>query len=81
MADMIMELCCPIIIVALGAHCTINHTLLTVRYAQAHGFYLGIIISGLTLGVDPVADLNPQVIKELSGVPLLGVMPYSPLLM
>jgi len=79
MADMIRELRCPIIIVARGSLGTINHTLLTVRYAQAQGIpILGVIISGLNQGVDPVADLNPWVIKELSGVPLLGVMPFSP---
>lgn len=79
MADMIRELGCPIIIVARGSLGTINHTLLTVRYAQAQGIpILGVIISGLNQGDDPVADLNPWVIKELSGVPLLGVVPFSP---
>jgi len=78
MSDMIRDLRCPIIIVARGSLGTINHTLLTVRYAQSQGIpVLGVIISGLNLGDDPVADLNPWVIKELSGVPVLGVMPFS----
>ncbi|MCL5982174.1 MAG: dethiobiotin synthase [Firmicutes bacterium] len=77
-ADLIRELGCPILIVARGSLGTINHTLLTVHYARAQGIpILGVIINGLTQGEDPVADLNPRIIKELSGVPLFGVIPYS----
>jgi len=77
-ADFIKELGCPIIIVARGSLGTINHTLLTVRYAQSRGIpVLGVVVNGLKPEADPVENLNPWVIKELCGVPLLGVIPYS----
>lgn len=79
MADLALEMGCPVLIVARGSLGTINHTILTVRYAQARGIpILGVVINGLKPGADPVEELNPRVIKELSGVPLLGVVPYSP---
>lgn len=78
MADLVRELGCPLLIVARGSLGTINHTLLTVKYAQYQGIpILGVVINNLSQGNDPVAELNPWVIQELSGVPLLGVIPYS----
>ena len=56
---------------------TINHTLLTVEYARNNGLtVLGIIISNLISSPDSSSETNPQIIKELSGLPLLGVVPY-----
>ncbi|MCL5781734.1 MAG: dethiobiotin synthase [Firmicutes bacterium] len=79
MADLARELGCPVLVVARGSLGTINHTLLTVRYAQTQGVpVLGVIINGLSPGTDQVENLNPWVIKELSGVPLFGVVPFSP---
>ena len=79
MADLARELGCPVLIVARAALGTINHTLLTVSYARAQGLpILGVVVNGLRKEADPVEKLNPWVIQELSSVPLLGVVPFSP---
>ncbi len=78
-ADLINLLGIPVIVVARNALGTINHTLLTVEYARSNGFtILGIIINSLSPDSDLSTKTNPQVIKKLSGVPLLGVIPYLP---
>ena len=74
--DMVKELGCPLIIVARGRLGTINHSLLTIRAAQEAGIpVLGIIISGLTRGVDPVTDLNPEIIQHFTDTAVLGEIP------
>jgi len=79
-ADLIRLLEIPMIIVAKDALGTINHTLLTVEYARNNGLcVLGIIINSLNKSPDPSTKTNPQVIKKLSGLPLLGVIPFLPL--
>ncbi|MFZ5641129.1 MAG: dethiobiotin synthase [Bacillota bacterium] len=81
MADLVCEMGCPLLIVARASLGTVNHTLLTVRYAQARGIpILGVVVNGMQQGADLVEDLNPWVIRELSGVPLLGTVPYSSLI-
>jgi dethiobiotin synthetase len=76
MLDLIRELGCPLIIVARGRLGTINHSLLTIRAAEAAGIpVLGIIYSGLTRGIDKVCDLNPEIIQQFSGVRILGEVP------
>lgn len=81
MADLVRELGCPVLVVARGALGTINHTLLTVSYARACGIpVLGMVINGIKPGEDRVESYNPRVIKELTGVPLLGTVPFSSLI-
>ncbi len=69
----------PLLIVAplgLGA---LNHALLTVRAARAEGIpLLGIVLSDLAGERSPAARRNPGAVEELSGVPLLGVLPHLP---
>jgi len=78
-ADFVRELKCPLLIVARSSLGTINHTLLTVNLARAKGIPIsGVVVNGLRKDADPVESLNPWVIKELSGVPLLGTLPFSP---
>lgn len=79
-ADLVKLLGIPIIVVARNALGTINHTLLTVECARSSGLtILGVIINNLNTNSDPSMKTNPQVIKKLSGLPLLGVISYLPL--
>ena len=79
-ADMIEELGLPIIIVARPGLGTINHTLLTIGEAQNRGInVMGFIINSINHGeTGPAERTNPQVIEEISGIPLLGVLPFDP---
>jgi dethiobiotin synthetase len=77
--DLIRLLRIPLIIVARNALGTINHTLLTVEHARRSGLdVLGIIINHCSPSPDLSAETNPGIIAEMSGLPLLGVMPYLP---
>ena len=79
-ADLIKLLDIPLVVVAKNSLGTINHTLLTVEYARSNGLtVLGIIINNLISSPDSSSETNPQIIKELSGFPLLGVVPRLPL--
>jgi len=76
--DLIRDMETPIIIVSRTGLGTINHTLLTLRCAQENGIpVIGIIMNHTTNErPDPSEETNPLVIKRLSGVPLLGVIPF-----
>lgn len=79
-ADLIKRLDIPLVVVAKNSLGTINHTLLTVECARNRGLtVLGIIINTLTCSPDSSRETNPLIIKELSGIPLLGITPYLPL--
>ena len=67
----------PLIVVARNSLGTINHTLLTVEHARRSGLALaGIIINNGSADADLSAETNPGLIEDLSGIPLLGVIPY-----
>lgn len=75
--DLIRLLGIPLIVVARNALGTINHTLLTVEHARQSGLtVLGIILNGCSPDPDVSVETNHQVIRELSGVPLLGEVPF-----
>ncbi len=77
--DLIRLLRTPLIIVARNALGTINHTLLTVEHARRSGLdVLGIIVNQCSPSPDLSAETNPGIIERLSGLPLLGVLPYLP---
>ena len=78
-ADLAQELDIPIIIVSRSAIGTINHTLLSLAYAQnvRQLQVLGVIINQENDRKPAIAEqTNPEIIKEMSGVDLLGVIPY-----
>ena len=79
-ADMIEDLGLPIIIVARPGLGTINHTLLTIGEAQNREINVkGFIINKMNPEETGLAEkTNPQVIEEISGIPLLGVLPFDP---
>jgi len=79
MADLIKILNLPALIVARPGLGTVNHTLLTVEYAKSKGIHVaGIIINGLKESEAGTAEkTNPGLIAELSGVPVMGIIPHD----
>jgi dethiobiotin synthetase len=80
--DLIRWLHLPLAVVAKSGLGTINHTVLTVKAAQA----AGIVVAGVILNRYPekpglAAATNPGVIEALTGVPILGRLPEVPDLM
>ena len=68
----------PIIVVSKPGLGTINHTMLTVNYAIKEGFDVaGIIINYIRPPESTLAEnTNPEIIRRLSPVPVLGIFPY-----
>ena len=77
-ADLIADLKAEVIIVARLGLGTINHTLLTINEAQRRGLTIKGIIFCQTKPVRRglPENTNPQEIEKLSGVRLLGTIPY-----
>ncbi len=77
-ADLVRDLHLEILIVARLGLGTINHTLLTVAQARDHGIPVrGVVFSeasGRKKGVPE--KTNPDVIRRLGHVPVLGTIPY-----
>lgn len=74
LSDLIKELGMSCLVVARAALGTINHTLLTVKYAQNLAIKVrGIIINGYTGGI--CEDDNIKTIEKLSGLPVIAVIP------
>lgn len=72
-ADLANLLNLPLIIVARSKLGTINHTLLTVRLAQAQGLKVMAVILNQYEGKDTAEKTNPEVINELSHIPVFRV--------
>ncbi len=79
-ADMINELELPALLVARPDIGTINHSLLTVSEAKNRGIDIrGFIINGFDAAkAGRVEKANPEIIETISGVPLLGILPFDP---
>ncbi len=77
-ADLAQELFLPLLVVARPGLGSINHTVLTVAYAQSRGISVaGVIINGLREEeVGPAEKDNPRMITAMTGVPVLGIVPY-----
>jgi dethiobiotin synthetase len=77
-ADMIKEVGLPVIIVTRPNLGTINHTILTTSYLQQEDIPIaGIVINYSKQQEKGLAEkTNPQEIKRLSGVPIIGEVPY-----
>jgi dethiobiotin synthetase len=76
-ADLIKLLNLPIIIIAASRLGAINHTLLTVRHAQAIGIEVkGIILNYPSLAIDETLSTNQAEIKRLTNIPVLGELPF-----
>lgn len=79
MADLAILLDLPVLVVARPGLGTVNHTLLTVEYAKTRGLQVaGIIINGFEQSEAGLAEkTNPGLIAELTGVPVVGIIPYD----
>ncbi|MDI3534459.1 MAG: dethiobiotin synthetase [Thermosediminibacterales bacterium] len=72
--DLVRELDMHSIVVTRAGLGTINHTVLTVRYAQSVGIRVkGIIMNGYT-GCSLCEDDNIEVIEKLTEIPVIGVI-------
>ncbi|EJQ48821.1 ATP-dependent dethiobiotin synthetase BioD [Bacillus mycoides] len=75
--DFAKELQLPLIVVARPTLGTVNHTVLTISYAKAHGLKVaGVILSGCIESEMERVQENKEMIEELSGVPVLGLLPF-----
>ncbi len=77
--QLIQQLQLPILIVATTGLGTLNHTLLTVAFAQQFNIQIaGIVLNGLRQETAGLAEAtNPVEIEKLTGVPVIGVVPYE----
>lgn len=77
-ADLIADLKAPMIIVARLGLGTINHTLLTINEAKRRGLVIkGLIFCQTKPGTKNLPQsTNPREIAKLSGVQVLGIIPY-----
>ncbi len=76
---LISRLQLPILIVAQVGLGTLNHTLLTVAFARQFNLQIvGIVLNGLSAETAGIAEAtNPVEIEKLTGVPVIGVLPYE----
>jgi len=77
--DLMVDMNLPVIIVARSTLGTLNHTLLTVNQCRQRGLSIrGIVINGYRAETADIAqETNTRVLAELSGAPVLTVMPYE----
>ncbi|MCX9011874.1 MAG: dethiobiotin synthase [Candidatus Methanoperedens sp.] len=76
-SDLITYLGIPAVIVARAGLGTINHTLLTIEHAKNSGIYIiGVIMNNYRGGM--AEETNPKIITELTGVPIVGIIPSDP---
>ncbi len=77
-ADLIRDLNAEVIIVSRLGLGTINHTLLTINQAKAYGLKIrGVLFSDTDPKAKSIAEqTNPAEIRRLSGVRILGTIPY-----
>jgi dethiobiotin synthetase len=78
--DLIKALGVPLLIVGRAGLGTINHTALTVKCAQSEEIPVkGIILNHASPASDDIVEKsNPDIIRQLTGIPVWGVIPYSP---
>lgn len=77
--DLIRDLGLPLLVVGKNALGTLNHTLLTLRAAQQADIAVrGVILTRSTEagGKDGIEQGHAEIISELSGVPVLGEIPF-----
>ena len=76
--DLAREFSLPLIIITKPGLGTINHTMLTVNYALEAGLEVaGLIINYSRPPENSLAEkTNPQILKEICPVPVIGTFPY-----
>ncbi|HET6514633.1 MAG TPA: dethiobiotin synthase [Thermodesulfovibrionales bacterium] len=78
MIDLAREMGLPLIVVSSPSLGTINHTLLTVRHALREGITVSGIIVNFSKppGGTMAEETNPDILRKISPVPLIGTLPY-----
>jgi len=77
MADLIKILNLPALVIACSSLGTINHTLLTLRYAEASGIeVLGVIINHVTSYIGRAEETCLSSIQKFTPIPIFGVFPF-----
>lgn len=78
-SDLVKMIGLPLVIVSRAGLGTINHTLLTIEFARAKGLdVLGVVFNGYRgTDVEMSEDSNADVIASMSGVKVLGKVPYD----
>ncbi len=67
----------PILIVARSSLGTVNHTVLTIEYARMKGLeVLGVVMNDQTREDPAFIIENINMIEQMTGVPVVAVMPY-----
>jgi dethiobiotin synthetase len=76
--DLARDFRLPLIVVSRPGLGTLNHTMLTVNYAIKEDLNVaGIIINYTRPPKDTIdEETNPEVIKQISPIPLIGIFPY-----
>ncbi len=76
--DLVRELDLDLVIVSRLGLGTINHTLLTIEQARIHGISVrGVIFNEIDKNRKGIPEkTNPEIIQQLSGVPVLGTIPH-----
>jgi len=76
--DMVKQFDLPVIIVSRTTLGTINHTMLTIEVAKARGLNIkGIIFNDFNEAEMSLDErTSPRIISDLSGVPILGMVPH-----
>lgn len=68
----------PVVIISSPVIGTLNHTLLTVMACKQFGLTVrGIIVNKMPKKPSPVEQKAPEVIEKLTGVKVLGILPFS----
>lgn len=77
-SDLIRDLKLPAIVVSRPSLGTINHTILTINQAFREGIDVkAVVINYHNPYENTIAEkTNPEVLKELIPVPIIGIMPY-----
>jgi dethiobiotin synthetase len=83
--DLILKLALPIILVVGSKLGAVNHTLLTLNWARENGIkVIGLLINQPNRSPSSSKSLaektNPMLIRSFAGVPILGEVPYIPLI-
>jgi dethiobiotin synthetase len=81
--DLILKLSLPMILVVGSKLGAVNHTLLTLNWARENGIkIIGLIINQLNRSSrkNLAEKTNPMLIRSFAGVPILGEVPYIPLI-
>lgn len=77
--ELAVELKMPVLVVARAGLGTINHTVLTVEAVRSTGLpIVGVVMVRTRPEDDPTTATNPEQIGNLTGIDVLGTVPFDP---